>query len=239
MRRLRLRPVRLLPLTLATAGVLLVVKLVGVTCALSGLAPAAWSIADARAESARPAPVAAAPAPPEGAASGHSAGETRARQRDAASAGVPIIPTVPLPSPQEIAVLQQLASRREALDARAQELDRREDTLRAVETRLDGKLAQLQALEATLQNLIHKQDEQQEAKLRSLVKICENMKPKDAARIFEELDDETLLPVAERMNERKLAPVMAEMNRAKAKAMTVELAKLRQMVSGARAGAAG
>ena len=60
------------------------------------------------------------------------------------------------------------------------------------------------------------------------------MKPKDAARILEELEMATLLQVAERMSERKLAPVMANMNPAKAKAITEELAKLRQLVAGAR-----
>jgi flagellar motility protein MotE (MotC chaperone) len=60
------------------------------------------------------------------------------------------------------------------------------------------------------------------------------MKPKDAARIFEELEMDTLLPVTERMNERKLAPVMAEMNPAKAKDITEQLATLRQVVSSKR-----
>jgi len=55
------------------------------------------------------------------------------------------------------------------------------------------------------------------------------MKPRDAARIFEELDMDTLLLVAERMKERKLAPLMAQMNPEKAKEMTVELARLRQL----------
>jgi flagellar motility protein MotE (MotC chaperone) len=55
------------------------------------------------------------------------------------------------------------------------------------------------------------------------------MKPKDAARIFEQLDMETLLLVAEPMKERKLAPIMAQMNPTKAMEITVELARLRQV----------
>ncbi len=94
-------------------------------------------------------------------------------------------------------------------------------------------------LQATLGRLMKANDEQQQTKLRSLVKIYENMKPKDAARIFEELDMDTLLPVAERMSERKLAPVMAEMNLAKAKDITQELAKLREAGSGKRPPGAG
>jgi flagellar motility protein MotE (MotC chaperone) len=55
------------------------------------------------------------------------------------------------------------------------------------------------------------------------------MKPKDAARIFEQLELDTLLSVAERMKERRLAPVMAQMNPEKAKEMTVQLSKLRNL----------
>ena len=55
------------------------------------------------------------------------------------------------------------------------------------------------------------------------------MKPKEAARIFEQLELPILLRVAERMKERKLAPVMAKMDTVKAKEMTVELTRLREL----------
>ncbi|HYN37784.1 MAG TPA: hypothetical protein VES39_00865, partial [Rhodospirillales bacterium] len=130
--------------------------------------------------------------------------------------------------------LQQLSARREALDARAVDIERRGDLLRAGEARLDQKLAEMKELQTLLQGLLKSHDSQQEAQMRSLVKIYENMKPKDAARIFGELEMVTLLPVVERMSERKLAPVMAEMNPAKARTITEELAKQRQRVSTAR-----
>ncbi len=57
------------------------------------------------------------------------------------------------------------------------------------------------------------------------------MKPKDAARIFEELEMDTLLLVTERMKERKLAPIMAKMNPARATEITVELSRLRNLPS--------
>jgi flagellar motility protein MotE (MotC chaperone) len=139
------------------------------------------------------------------------------------------VPPPPIFSDAEIAVLQQLGERRDALAARESELDRDAALLRATEVRIDEKVASLKVLQATLEGLIRQHDAEQEAKLTSLVKIYESMKPKDAARIFEELDLETLLPVAERMNERRLAPVMAVMNPAKAKDITVELKRLRQL----------
>ncbi len=129
----------------------------------------------------------------------------------------------------EIDLLQQLADRRERIEARAEEIELRAGLLGAAEKRIDKKIQEMKALELTIQKLIKTHDQQEEAKMQSLVKIYENMKPKDAARIFEELDINTLLSVAERMKERKLAPVMAKMNAQKAKEMTVELTKLREL----------
>lgn len=221
------RYARLLPLFLAAATLLLGVKIHNVARVLIGTGFASLPIAEAHAEASSrpPAPVQRTDARPATA----EQGTTPAAKPTAAAA-----PETPPPSAQEVQVLQQLAARREALDARAEDIDRRADVLRAGEARLDQKLRELRDLETLLQGLLKAHDTQQEEQIRSLVKIYENMKPKDAARILEELEMATLLQVAERMSERKLAPVMANMNPAKAKAITEELAKLRQLVAGAR-----
>lgn len=234
-------PARLLPLTLIIGALLLVIKLHEVASAFGDFSSVAMPIAEARAEATQkagaahnpPTPVKAGPA--DSAAEAHSGQPANAKPGTQAAADIP--PS--MPSAQEVAILEQLAGRRQALEAREQELERKDDLLRAGEARLDQKLRQMKDLESTLVRLIKADDEQQQAKLRSLVKIYENMKPKDAARIFEELEMDTLLPVAERMNERKLAPVMAEMNRAKAKEITQELSNRRQATSGQRPGGAG
>jgi len=122
-----------------------------------------------------------------------------------------------------------LAERREELEKSVQEMSMREGILNAAEQRIDRKIQELLGLQAAIDSLIKKHDDQEETKIRSLVKIYENMKPKDAARIFDELDLDTLLLVAERMKERKLAPVMAQMSSNTAKDMTVKLSTLRSL----------
>lgn len=133
-------------------------------------------------------------------------------------------------SEQELKVLRQLAERRDALADRDRAIGRREALLVAAEARINEKIARLKDLQAVLESLVEKHDAEQERKLTSLVKIYENMKPKEAARIFEEMDMETLLPVVERMKERKLAAIMAQLNPSKAKEMTVELAQFRRLI---------
>lgn len=129
----------------------------------------------------------------------------------------------------EIDLLQQLAERRDRIEAREQEIERRAALLRAAETRIDKKIEELKALETTIQGLIKTYDQQQDQKLAGLVKIYENMKPKQAAKIFEELEMDVLLMVAERISSRKLAPIMAAMNPDRAREVTVELSRLRQL----------
>lgn len=54
--------------------------------------------------------------------------------------------------------------------------------------------------------------------------MYENMKPKDAARIFDTLDMDILLSVVEQMRGRKMSPILAAMNPEVAQRLTVELA---------------
>ncbi len=129
----------------------------------------------------------------------------------------------------EIDLLQQLAERRKVLQTRESEVEMREGLLQAAEARIEKKIAELRLYQETIEKLVKTYDDQQGAKIQSLVKIYENMKPKDAARIFEELEMDTLLLVTEGMSERKLAPIMAKMNPARATEITVELSKLRNL----------
>lgn len=233
------RVFRLLPVLLAAAVLLLGVKVHDVVQLLGDRATPS-AIASARAETASPPPrelsrVRPAAQEPGAAGDGHAVAKAspQASSAPAATAPVTVAPApAPAPAPpsaEELQVLQQLSARRQTLDARADELDRRADLLRAGEARLDQKLREMKEMQTLLQGLLKSQDAQQEAQMRSLVKIYENMKPRDAARIFEELEMATLLPVVERMGERRLAPVMADMNPAKARKITEELARLRQL----------
>lgn len=243
---------RLLPATLAAVGVLLGFKTITVWQTIDGVT-ASVAIPQARAETTKneagktdtgkhePAKGEAAK-PPAGDKGGEAsaAGEGGAGKEHGKGAGKTPPPApaaiastpadAPGYSPAEVEVLQQLGKRREAIEARAADIDRRETLLKAAEARIDDKAKELEALRDQLEHLIKGYDEQRETKIRSLVKIYENMKPADAARIFEELDPDTLLLVAERMKERKLALVMAEINPGKAKEITEQLAKLKELM---------
>ena len=87
----------------------------------------------------------------------------------------------------------------------------------------------MEKLQASIEALLVKHDDQTEQQMQSLVKIYSNMKPKDAARIFEGLDMQVLLEVIGRMKERKTAPILAQMNPKRAEQVTLELAQRRDL----------
>ena len=224
---------RFLPATIFVAALMLTVKIGNIWEGFDGIINGSISVAGAEAQQAAGDP----PAVPEGEAAaveGVEEAEGAETETEGEEEGDDEVERMVTQDPTlltqaEIDLLQQLADRREALEAREREIEMRIGLLKAAESRIDKKVEDLKILQVTIERLIKTYDAEQDEKMGSLVKIYENMKPKDAARIFEEMEMDTLLLVAERMKERKLAPVMARMNPAKAKEMTVELSRLRQL----------
>jgi len=96
-------------------------------------------------------------------------------------------------------VLTSLAKRRGELDAREAKIQTEATILSATETRVDAKIAQLKSLQTQIAALLAERDAAQEKQVGALVKTYSAMKPKDAARIFDNLNDDVLLAVAQEM----------------------------------------
>jgi flagellar motility protein MotE (MotC chaperone) len=197
---------RLLPILIAAAAILLSTKVIDVWLAID-LSP----LPRASAETKSPPPTA------EHAAATPLEERAPPAQKTASNAQIQF-------SPQEVDVLQTLAKRRAELDRRAGEVDQREALLQATEQRINEKIAKLQEMQQSIATSFKKEDQLDDAKLKSLVKVYETMKPKEAARIFEQLDLPVLLDVMERMKERGTAAILAAMDPVKAKAVTLGMA---------------
>ena len=124
-----------------------------------------------------------------------------------------------------VKLFNDLQDRSERLEKKEKELMRKEALLKASEQEIDRKFEELTKIKQELKDLLNSQSKEEEARIKSLVKVYENMKPKDAARIFDTLDIPILVDVASRMSERKLSPVMAQMNPERAKTVTILLAE--------------
>ena len=131
-------------------------------------------------------------------------------------------------SQTEVDLLENLAKRRAELDQREKDLDMKAQVLGATQKRIDDKIAEMKTVEAQLAKVVAQYNEKQNAQIASLVKIYENMKPLNAAAIFNELDMPILLEVVDKMSERKVSPILALMDPKRARDVTQELAEMRK-----------
>jgi flagellar motility protein MotE (MotC chaperone) len=128
-------------------------------------------------------------------------------------------------SSAEKALLDRLQSRRQELDTRSQELDLRENLLRAAEKKIEEQLAELKVVEDRIAAAEEARKVEEDNKLKDLVIMYENMKPKEAAAIFDVMDMKVLVEVAGKMAPKKAGDVIAKMEPAAAERLTVALAK--------------
>ncbi len=126
-------------------------------------------------------------------------------------------------------MLGDMLARRNKLDEQERALISKEALLKATEKEMDRKLLELEKLKKEIESLLVQQTEEEEGRVKSLVKIYEGMKPKDAARIFDTLDLDVLVSVMSKMSERKVAPVLAAMSAERARTITIMLAEQKKL----------
>lgn len=129
----------------------------------------------------------------------------------------------PIP-PGERAMLERLQERRQEIEARARELEVRESLLRSAEKQLELRMNELKDMEERLKVQAQQKDEAEAQRFKSLVTMYENMRAKDAAKIFDRLEMKVLLDVATQINPRRMSDIMALMTPESAEKLTVELA---------------
>jgi flagellar motility protein MotE (MotC chaperone) len=142
---------------------------------------------------------------------------------EVAGAAIPLEPGR-IASPGERAVLERLQSRRQELDTRNRELEMRENLLKAAEKRLEAKVSELKSTESRVNTAMGTRDKVEAERFKSIITMYENMKAKDAARIFDRLDMKILVDVSTQMNPRKMSEILGQMSSEAAERLTVELA---------------
>lgn len=129
-------------------------------------------------------------------------------------------------SAQDIAVLRNLSERRQALDEREKALATREQLAAAAEGKLNDQIGGLKSLETEVNKLLAQMDAKRDKRMEDMVKTYEAMKPKDAANIFNNMDDQVLLDLAKGMKPATLGPIMAVMDVKRAQSLTKMIAAL-------------
>ncbi len=180
-------------------------------------------------------PVALAPVPavlvePATLGQGAEAGPVTMLPVDIAPAAGPATAADPPLNPQALLeVAAELKEQRRQLAEREQALAARETALKPLQQQLAVQLGQLEKLRDELRALLGQVKQEDEQRIDRLVKVYEAMKPAKAAPILDSMELDLLVPVMRRMREAKIAAIVEEMNPAKARAITVELARTREL----------
>ncbi|MEZ5766079.1 MAG: flagellar protein FlbB [Xanthobacteraceae bacterium] len=226
---MKLRDLRIVPILLIAAACLAVLKLTGILLdggyvLLDDHRPAgtsSWAQQTLNFPGSGPAPVKTEPADitgsvdaPKPKAEGLPVSETR-----------PAVVQPPSVSASERAVLERLQERRHELDTRSREVDIRENLLKEAEKRIESKVDEMKGVEARIAAAQQQKEEADNARFKSIVIMYENMKPRDAGKIFDRLEMGVLIEVASRMKPQKMADVLAQMQPDAAEKLTVELAR--------------
>jgi flagellar motility protein MotE (MotC chaperone) len=130
-----------------------------------------------------------------------------------------------LSRPDELTVALEAIKGREArLTEREVEIEAREATLIAAEAAIDAELTKLEQAEQSLRDTISIAAAAAENDLSQLTEVYANMKPKQAAALFEQMESSFAAGFLGRMASDKAARIMAGMTPEKAYQISVELA---------------
>src|ERR1700722_19153343 len=140
--------------------------------------------------------------------------------------GVVLYPEQNAPvSPSERAILERLQARRQELEARAREIDIRENLLKAAEKRVESRVEELKAVEARITTATQQKSDADAARFKGIVTMYEAMKPKDAAKVFDRLEMPVLIEIASQIAPRKMSDILGQMSTEAAERLTVEMAR--------------
>ena len=121
-------------------------------------------------------------------------------------------------------LLQQLRKRRKQIESDKDELPAEKMALESIKQHIDNRLDVLENLQNKLKPQFNSNNQNDGKKILKLVKVYESMKPKEAAKIFNDLQIGVLVEMTLSMKESRLAAILSEMKPEKARELTSILA---------------
>lgn len=125
--------------------------------------------------------------------------------------------------PAECANLLEKKQRELAEKERA--LTAKETLLKDLQKDIEAKLARLEEIQKNIEAFRKEQERLKNEKIDSLVKIYVSMKPKEASKLLEKLDDDLVVSIISRMTTDQAAKIIASMDIKKAAEISQKLSK--------------
>jgi flagellar motility protein MotE (MotC chaperone) len=127
-------------------------------------------------------------------------------------------------SQEEIDHFAKLNERKKELDAREEELARTEQELQEQKAQLEKRMAELEQTRKNISSVLEDKVQADDKKVDNLVQVYSNMKPQQAAKAFEEMDEGLAIEILGRMKKKNAAEIMNLVKSEKVKVLSEKYA---------------
>ncbi len=126
--------------------------------------------------------------------------------------------------PEQLEILRSIENRKKKLEDREKELDKRAKELASLEQLVDEKMTTLEKFRTEFEAQVKAEEARQNKRIKHLVALYSNMKPKAAAEVMEKMDLDLAVEIFRQMRGREAGKVLAYVSPEKA-------SKISQMLS--------
>jgi flagellar motility protein MotE (MotC chaperone) len=140
--------------------------------------------------------------------------------KDGESAKAEIPPDFRQWSDEELSFFNKLNDRKKELDLREADLNKLEEELQKQKAELDTKIKQLEAMRADISKTLKTRVEVDQEKVDKLVQFYSTMKPEQAAKVIESLNEDLAVEVMDKMKKKSAAAIMDSLKPEKARRLS-------------------
>lgn len=148
-----------------------------------------------------------------------SMGTAHAEEAKATDAVPAVTPPVAAAAPVEAATVDakkvddsdylfKLAERKKQLDQREEELNKLAERIEKQKVEIAEKLSKLEETRAKISTALEEKIRSDDGKVETLVQMYSNMKPQQAAKVFETLDEDLVIEILGRMKKKSAADIL-------------------------------
>lgn len=123
-------------------------------------------------------------------------------------------------TPEEINYFTKLNERKRELDLREAELAKLEEELQKRKEELDEKIKKLEAMRSEISKTLESRVAEDQAKVGKLVDVYSGMKPAQAAKVIETLNEDLAVEVLDKMKKKSAAEILDMMDAKKARRLS-------------------
>jgi flagellar motility protein MotE (MotC chaperone) len=127
-------------------------------------------------------------------------------------------------TPEQLAFFNKLEERKKQLDQREQELQKMEEELQEQRVALEKRLSDLEDIRTKISSRLDEKVKIDQEKVNKLVEFYSNMKPQNAAKIFEDIDEDLAVEILNKMKKKSAADIMNLLNAEKAQKLSEKFA---------------